>query len=156
VPRLVTADVDRRDVIMYVNSLKLLHVLPPDARDDAISSMSEHGHYTFTAPGGWAGTHGGYIGSTLFDTGRYGGKPITGEELTEEEKDAIGRVLRLVHEHGRKLHLVDIGKETSFHRYIEVHLHHLRDFPVLVRPDGRRLEGITQFTKDKLAAFLND
>ncbi len=142
------------DVLMYINSLKIVRVLPPDARDAAIGSLQDRGAYTFV-PQGYAG-HGGFVGSTAFDVGRYGGKPIEAEELSEDEETAIRLVLTLAHDHGRSVHIVDIGRETSFHRYIEEHRHHLKQFPVLLRPDGRRLDGIEQFSRDRLVKFFSD
>lgn len=148
--------VDRKDVLMFVNSLRIVRTLPPDAQDEALRALRDGGHYPF-----WAGTfgyagHGGASGSTLWDSGRYGGKPIVENELTPDEEEAIRLVLRLVQERSKTLHIVDVGKETAFRRFIEEHRHHLRRFPVLVRPDGRRLEGIEEFTSEKLEAFLSD
>ena len=142
------------DVLMYINSLKIVRVLPPDSRDAAIGALQDHGAYTFV-PQGWSG-HGGFLGDTPFNAGHYGGRPIETEELTEDEETAIRLVLTLAHDHGRSVHIVDIGRETSFHRYIEEHRHHLKQFPVLLRPDGRRLDGIEQFSRDRLGKFFSD
>ncbi len=53
------------------------------------------------------------------------------------------------------LHLVDVGKESGPRKYIEEHLHHQRGFPVLLRSDGQRLEGLAELTPDKVASFLS-
>jgi hypothetical protein len=95
-------------------------------------------------------------GTAFFDGGIFANKPIYDEELPEDQADAVRRAFRTVQGAGRKLHLVDIGKESAFRRVIEEHLHHLRKFPVLVRPDGRRLEGPEECTESRLKAFLED
>lgn len=141
---------------MYVNSLKLVRTLPPDTQDEAIRSLREGGYYSFWAWGFGHAGHGGFSGSTLFDAGRFGNKPIIEEGLSPEDVEAMHLVLRLVQEKGKTLHIVDVGKESAFRRVIGEHLHHLRRFPVLVRPDGRRLEGVEQFTEEKLESFLSD
>lgn len=150
-----TQHVDQKDVLMFVNSLRIVRTLPLDAQDEAIRSLRDGGHYPF-----WAGTFGyaghGGSGSTVFDSGRFGGKPVIEKELSPEEEEAIRLVLRLVREKGKTLHLVDVGKESALRRAFEEHLHHLRRFPVLVRPDGRRLEGIKEFTPENLEKFLAD
>jgi hypothetical protein len=151
-----TPRLDRKDVVMFINSLKIVRTLPPDSQDRAIGSLRQGGYYVF-----WAGTygyagHGGATASALWDSGRYGGKPIVEHELTPEEEDAVRLALRLVHEKGKNLHLVDVGKESAFRRLVEEHLHHLRRFPSLIRHDGRRLEGVEEFTPEKLESFLAD
>lgn len=146
---------DHRDVLLYVNSERIVRALPPDTQDAVISSLRGKGQYTFTAIYGWAG-HGAISGSTLFDSGRFGGKPIRAHALSEEENAAIQLVLRMIEEKRKTLHIVDVGKESPLRRVIQEHLHHLRRFPVLVRPDGRRLEGIEEFTPENLKKFLSD
>ena len=142
---------------MFINSLRIVRTLPLDAQDQALGSLRQGGKYSLFWGGtfGYAG-HGGASASALWDSGRYGGKPVIEHELTPDEEEAIRLVLRLVQEKGKTLHIVDVGKESSFRRVIEEHLHHLRRFPVLVRPDGRRLEGVEEFTPEKLEKFLAD
>jgi hypothetical protein len=50
--------------------------------------------------------------------------------------------------------VVDIGQHSRSHAIIEEHLHDLKEFPVLVRPNGDRLEGPAAFSEDGLRAFL--
>jgi hypothetical protein len=142
---------------MFIKTERVIRaVLPPDARDPLIAGLESHGFYTFNAgPGGWAG-HGAILGDTAFDAGRMGHKPILDEELPEQEVEATRLVFQVLHQRRRTVHVVDVGRQSSFHRFIEEHLHHLREFPVLVRPDGRRLEGCREFTPEKLEQFLSD
>ena len=151
-----TTSFGHKDVVLFINSLKIVRTLPMDAQDRAIGSLRDGGHYAM-----WAGTfgyagHGGASSSALWDSGRYGGKPIIEHELTPEEEAAMRLVLHLVHERGMNLHLVDVGKESAFRRVVEEHLHHLRRFPALLRRDGRRLQGVEEFTAEKLQTFLAD
>jgi hypothetical protein len=145
---------ERRDVLLYVNSERVVRTLPPDARDAAIAGLRDHGEYTFPLLGTWSG-HAG-ASSTTYDGGRFGNLPVVSLELPEWEQEALQAVWKLVRQQGRRLHVVDVGKESSLRRLITEHLHHLHDFPVLVRPDGRRLEGIKEFTPENLVRFLED
>lgn len=145
---------DPRDVLIYIRTEETIRwVLPPEAHDEAIAGLRDSGYYTFL-PGVYSG-HAGST-STVFDPGSLENKPVRGEEVPEDEEEAIRRAGFAVVAHGRRLHVVDVGKESALRRMIAEHLHHLRRFPVLVRPDGRRLEGADEFTEEKLAAFLAD
>ena len=145
------------DVVMYVKSQRtILRVTPPDAVNEVMAGMEAHGYYTF---GAIPGSYGGHVtggGTALFDGGRFGNKPVFDEELPEDEAEALDLVARKVQESGRRLHVVDVGRESALRRLIEDRLHHLKRFPVLLRPDGRRLEGPEDFTEARIAAFLKD
>jgi hypothetical protein len=145
------------DVLMFIKSTRVIeYVTPPDARDAAIAGMTQDGHYTFTAAAGSYSIHGGIFGDTVFDSGRYGNKPIFDKELPEDEARATRVVFETAHAKHRTVHVVDIGRESALREYIEEHLHHLKSFPVLMRPDGRRLEGCANCTPEKLEKFLAD
>ncbi len=142
------------DVLIYIKSEDVVRrVLPPDAHDEAIGALRSGGWYTFLPAG-----YGGHAGtsSTAYDGPHYGYKPIMGKEVPEAEEDAIERAGATVFAHGRRLHVVDVGKESALRRLISEHLHHLKNFPVLCRPDGRRLEGADEFTQENLEKFLRD
>jgi hypothetical protein len=145
-------EVGHRDVLMFINSWKIVRTLPPDAQNEAIGALRDHGCFTYLAS-----AMSGHTGAgTAFESGRFGAKPILRAELSDDERATIGLVYRLVHERGMTLHIVDVGRESALRKYITEHLHHLHDFPVLVRPDGRRLEGLDAFTSESLASFLAD
>ena len=89
--------------------------------------------------------------------------PTGGEQAVEEsestvvpneERMRVMRTWKIADGLGYQLHVVDIGQHSRFHAIIEEHLHDLKEFPVLVRPNGDRLEGPASFTEDKLTAFL--
>ena len=141
-----------RDVLMYVKSENVIRmVLPPDAQDEALRRLRANGYDTYFAGSSVYGARGGF-GS---GSGYFGNKAIRAKELPEPEEDAIRRVWATVRAKGLTLHLVDVGVESALRRVIEEHLHHLRNFPVLVRPDGRRLEGAQSFSEENLAEFLS-
>jgi hypothetical protein len=142
-----------RDVLMYVKSEDIIRwVLPPDAQDEALRAFRERGYYACPVIGNW----GGHSAGSFFDAGYFGNKPVRDKKLPELEADAIDRAWVAVHAKGKRLHIVDVGKESELRRVIEEHLHHLHSFPVLVRPDGRRLEGTESFSKENLDRFLSD
>jgi len=142
---------DPRDVLLYVKSEDIIRmVLPPDAQDEVLRAYRARGYCTPPmaslrglpiAPGPGAGY--------------FGNKPVRDKEIPEGEQEAIQRVLSMVHQKGRSLHIVDVGKESALRRVISEHLHHLRIFPLLVRPDGRRLEGTDSFSVENLERFLS-
>lgn len=146
------SEVSPRDVLLYVKSEEIIRmVTPPDAQDEVLRAYRARGYCTPPlaalrglpiAPGPGAGY--------------FGNKPIREREVPEEDRDSIQRVASLLRERGQSLHIVDVGKESVLRRVIAEHLHHLHRFPVLVRPDGRRLEGTESFTDENLARFLSD
>jgi hypothetical protein len=149
--------VAHEDVLMFIRSTRVIeYVTPPNARDAAIAGLTESGHYTFTPAAGSYAIHGGIFGGTVFDSGRYGNKPILDKELPQDEIDATRAVFRAAHAKHRTVHVVDVGRESALREYISEHLHHLKSFPVLMRPDGRRLEGCANCTPEKLEKFLAD
>lgn len=145
-------DVQRSDVLMFVKSEShIVAVLPPDYQNEAIASTRSTGGYTFPPITGHASGGGQAAwGESL------GGRPIHQTELPADEEMALDRVARALAAKAGRLHVVDVGKQSSLRRYIEDRLHHLTNFPVLVRPDGRRLEGCSSFTDSNLAKFLAD
>lgn len=145
---------ERPEIILYLNSERVVRILPADARDAALGALHDRGENTFPLVGGWMG-HAG-ASSTAFDSGNYARRPVISTELSEDEQEALRLVQKLVSEQHRQLHVVDLGQKSALHRLISEHLHHIRRFPALVRSDGRRLEGIEAFTPETLASFLSD
>lgn len=145
-------EVTDRDVLMYVKSEEVIRwVLPPDAQDEGLRAFRAGGYYTcWLQPG-----YGGHSAGSFFEAGHFENKPVRDKQLPEGESDAIDRACAAIYAHGKSLHIVDVGKESALRRVIEEHLHHLHSFPVLVRLDGRRLEGIESFTQESLEEFLS-
>jgi hypothetical protein len=140
------------DLLLYVRSIPVVRdVLPPEARDDALEEMASAGwvlaptHLGIGAPGT----------SSASVTSRGGREPVVDHEIPESEEAAVRRVWDLAGRTGRRLHLVDVGKESVLRRVIAEHLHHLHEFPVLVRRDRERLEGAQAFTTENLERFLS-
>jgi len=144
---------DHRDVLMYVKSEDIIRrVLPPDAHDEALRDFHSQAFLAIPPP---AALRGGHIGPG-WEAGHFGNKPVRDKEIPELEADAIHRAVMAVHHRGKTLYIVDVGKESALRRVIAEHLHHLHSFPVLVRPDGRRLEGADSFSDENLQRFLSD
>ncbi len=76
------------------------------------------------------------------------------KEMPEAEYDCIMRAWRIGEEHGYRIRLVDVTKESEFRSWIQRHLHDLKEFPVLLLQDGRRLTGPDEFTDQRLRATL--
>jgi hypothetical protein len=153
----MTAKVAPEDILMFIKSTRVIEfVTPPGARDAAILGLQQRGQYTFFAGPAPFAIHGGISGSTAFDSGQYGGKPIFDDQLPQDEVEATRNVFQAAHAKRRTVHVVDAGRETPLREYISEHLHRLKSFPVLIRPDGRRLEGAANCTPEKLEKFLAD
>jgi hypothetical protein len=150
--RLMSPKLDSQDVLMYVDSHRVIGALPPDAQDEAFRNLQEHGYMTFAFG---FGAHQA-TGRLPYDAGRFGNKPIRENELSDEEYETIRLVWKIAHERGKRVHIVDVAKESDLRRYFQEHLRHLRNYPVLFRVDGRRLEGIQEFTEEKLKGFFSD
>ncbi|MGC2789678.1 MAG: hypothetical protein WA547_06445 [Thermoplasmata archaeon] len=146
-------ELDARDVLMYIKSEDtIVKVLPPDSHEEFVRAYRANGYSTMPSYPAAAGRLSGYP----IDQENFANKPVRAKELPEAEEDAIRRAWDQIRAKGKTLHVVDVGKESALRRVIEEHLHHLHQFPVLVRPDGRRLEGIQSFTAEALDKFLSD
>lgn len=142
---------------MFIKSMRVISlVTPSDAQNEVMGAMEANGHYTWASNFGGYGGHATGGGTAFFDGGRFGDRPVYDKELPEDETEAIRLVFRKVREKGKTLHLVDVGKESPLRRMIEERWKHLKHFPVLVRPDGRRLEGPKECTEARLDEFLKD
>lgn len=76
------------------------------------------------------------------------------KEMPEVEFDCIMRAWRIGEEFGYRVRLIDVAKESEFRAWVQRHLHDLKQFPVLLLPDGRRLAGPDEFTEERLKATL--
>ncbi|MFZ0892431.1 MAG: hypothetical protein WB778_03910 [Thermoplasmata archaeon] len=141
------------DVLIYVKSESFIRwVLPPDAQDEGLRAFRGSGYYTCPVIGNW----GGHSAGIDHNAGYFGNRPVRDKEIPEEEAAAIDRAWVALRARGKTIHIIDVGKESPLRRVIEEHRHHLRSFPVLVRHDGRRLEGCPNFSKESLEKFLSD
>jgi hypothetical protein len=75
-------------------------------------------------------------------------------EMPEAEYDCIMRAWRIGEEHGYRVRLIDVTQESEFRSWLQRHMHDLKEFPVLLLPDGRRLSGPSEFTEERLRAAL--
>jgi hypothetical protein len=105
----------------------------------------------------------GSITVPVWDDRLMASNPTGGEQAVEgsernvvpdEDRMRVMTTWKIADGLGYQLHVVDIGQHSRFHAIIEKHLHDLKEFPVLVRPNGDRLEGPAAFSEDGLRAFL--
>jgi hypothetical protein len=136
------------DLLLYVKSVEhIVKVMGPADRDQVFQILNTTGFF----PG-----HASGIPYGRMDAGNFDGKAIKEREMPEDEAEAVHKIWSLALSRGRRLHIVDVAKDSVLRRVIEEHLHHLKDFPVLLRKDGQRLEGISAFTSENLDKFLAD
>ena len=76
------------------------------------------------------------------------------QEMPEVEHDCIMRAWRIGHENGYAVRLIDVAEGSEFREWILRHKHDLKEFPVLLLPDGRRLHGPAEFTEERLSSIL--
>jgi hypothetical protein len=146
------ASAPRWDLLLYVKSVRVIHdVLPAESRDAVYREVSSAGWAEIPPPMG-----GGFAAPISSSGGRLGREPEIETEIPEDEEAAIRVVWEVAHAKGRRLHLVDVGKESALRRVLEERVRHLREFPVLVRRDHARLEGPGAFTKQNLERFLSE
>ncbi len=74
--------------------------------------------------------------------------------LSDDQSRCCALVEELVAHRGYKLKVVDIEKVGRLERLVTEHLRGVQTFPVLVAPNGQRLQGTEQFTEENLAAFM--
>ncbi len=146
--------VDPRDLILYVRSVEVVHtVLARGGAGRMEGTLQGSGYYSFFVSPSYGHLASGTVTRGMPDYA----VPLDEEKsLPDAEAEAVRVAWRWARKHGRNLHVVDVGRETSFHRYLTVHVHHLRAFPVLCRTDGRRLEGLPEFTEENLTRLLTD
>lgn len=149
---------EKPTVRLYVRSLPL-----PDAR--VVSGPAPAG-FVVGNPAIGAGGPGG-MGARRTDVPDPNPRLMTDEtgtapelrdnrEMPDDELECIRRVRAAADRHNCHVHVVDVGKESIIHEKIDETVHHLKKFPALLRPDGRRLEGTDQFTEEKLDQFLSN
>ena len=75
-------------------------------------------------------------------------------EMPDAEHECIMRAWRIGHENGYAVRLIDVAEGPEFREWILRHKHDLKEFPVLLLPDGRRLDGPAGFTEERLRSAL--
>ncbi len=89
--------------------------------------------------------------------------PATGEEgnraegvlfLSDDQARAAALTDEVAQRRGYHVHVVDIEKVGRVERLIAEHLRGVQKFPVLISPKGARLEGVEQFTEERLAELM--
>jgi len=74
--------------------------------------------------------------------------------ITPDIAVCVRKVTDLVRKHHQTLRIVDIERPGSYREQVLEFMLGSHSFPILVRPDGRRLEGIEEFKESTIESFL--
>lgn len=74
--------------------------------------------------------------------------------LSDDQSRCVAVVEEGARHRGYHLRIVDIEKVGRLERLVTEHLRGVQTFPVLISPNGHRLEGVGQFTEENLAAMM--
>jgi DNA-binding Lrp family transcriptional regulator len=74
--------------------------------------------------------------------------------LSDDQARAAALTEEVASRRGYKVHVVDIEKTGRVERLIAEHLRGVQNLPLLISPRGPRLEGLENFTEDRLAAVM--
>ncbi len=74
--------------------------------------------------------------------------------LSDDQSRCVAQVEEMAARRGYHVRVVDVEKVGRIERLIAEHLRGVQKFPVLIAPNGRRLEGVEQFTIQELAALM--
>jgi DNA-binding Lrp family transcriptional regulator len=74
--------------------------------------------------------------------------------LSDDQSRAAALVEELGVRRGYAVKIVDISKAGRLERLVTEHLRGVQNFPVLISPNGHRLEGCAQFTEEAICAMM--
>ncbi|HEV2317981.1 MAG TPA: Lrp/AsnC ligand binding domain-containing protein [Thermoplasmata archaeon] len=74
--------------------------------------------------------------------------------LSDDQARAVALVEELAGARGYAIDVKDIAKAGRLERIVTEHLRNVTTFPVLIAPDGRRLEGSTNFTEERICEMM--
>jgi len=129
-----------RELTLYIQSKKTVTMFyrPP-------ASPAGYGPATQTvisgAPAGDGEAHGSTDDGTVYF-------------LSDDQSRALALTEELAARRNYKLRVVDVEKAGRLERLVTEHLRGVQLFPVLVAPDGQRIEGAEQFTEENVAALM--
>ncbi|MCI4368560.1 MAG: Lrp/AsnC family transcriptional regulator [Solirubrobacterales bacterium] len=97
-------------------------------------------------------------GVAQFEAGRSGDEGAgSGEEhffLSDDQARALAMAEELAGKRGFKIDVVDVAKAGRIERLVAERLRGVQNFPVMIDPTGRRLEGVDQFTEEHLCEMM--
>jgi hypothetical protein len=74
--------------------------------------------------------------------------------LSDDQARAVALTEELANQRGYLIEVKDIAKAGRLERIVTEHLRHVTAFPVLIAPDGRRLEGSANFTEERVCEMM--
>jgi|SRR5579863_1453803 hypothetical protein len=74
--------------------------------------------------------------------------------LSDDQARCVALAEFCAERRGYTIRIVDIAKVGRTERFIAEHLRSVQTFPVLVAPDGQRLEGTEAFTEERLCELM--
>lgn len=74
--------------------------------------------------------------------------------LSDDQARCVAIVEEFAQRRGYELKVVDVERTGRLERLLSEHLRGVQNFPVLIGPNGQRLEGIEAFNDERLAAIM--
>lgn len=74
--------------------------------------------------------------------------------LSDDQSRSAALVEELAVRRGYGVKVVDIAKAGRLERLVTEHLRGVQNFPVLISPNGHRLEGVAQFSEEAICAMM--
>ena len=109
---------------------------------------------TFFRPGRGSGDG---LATSAIDVGRSDDSAEAGEQqyfLSDDQAHALALAEELAAKRGFLIEVKDVTRAGRLERMVTELLRSVTHFPVLISPDGRRLEGAEQFTEERLCELM--
>jgi Lrp/AsnC ligand binding domain len=74
--------------------------------------------------------------------------------LSDDQARAVAMAEELAAHRGYTIEVKDVARSNRLERLVTEHLRNVTTFPVLVAPDGTRLEGTSNFTEERLCELM--
>lgn len=135
----------------------------PKSRELALYVQSRRAITTFYRPPMSAseGAPGVNVGSASVSGGETRGATLEGAIadqpvyfLSDDQARCVALTEDLAARRGYKIDITDIEKVGRIERLVAERLRGVQTFPVLIAPNGRRLEGVDAFTEERLAEIM--
>jgi DNA-binding Lrp family transcriptional regulator len=131
--------------------------MPDDSRELVLYVQSKKAVTTFYRPPAPVPTGGGpapgpSIGAAGDAATDASGSPVY--FLSDDQARCVARVEETAAKRGYRVRVVDVEKSGRLERLVTEHLRGVQKLPVLISPKGPRVEGVSEFTDEALAAMM--
>jgi Lrp/AsnC ligand binding domain len=102
-------------------------------------------------------TSGDGLATSAVDAGRSGDSAEVSEQqffLSDDQAHAVALAEEVAAKRGYTIDVKDVTRAGRLERMVTELLRNVSHFPVLISPDGRRLEGAEQFTEERLCELM--